>query len=317
MDNLSYDNLFYKKKYFKYKKKYLNLKRKLPIFLLAAIYDYYTFYELLEIKKIKNDDNDDNFEERIDEIIEWRVTGMENNGIRVPEDCEKLEDAVELVEWHMGRGKYTNYSDTFKGKRFSTIVLGKREHMIEDDHLVISSAMNIVGDPMVPKSEIVVLGGILFNEGIHGNCHLQHMTLRQAKGFGVDCLSSFTMEDVLVEQCEDDGVNAYGTGVVGRCTNVEVRHCGWSGVWVSYGASITLIGAKTTVHNNCTKGDSDEYGLKVWGSSATIQLVSPLSKETCSFDNGGGGNWGAKKGADINQIKTISKADMEAAVAGR
>ena len=66
-----------------------------------------------------------------------------------------------------------------------------------------------------------------------------------------------------------------------------VRQCGWSGVYASAGASITLIGNKTTVHHNCTRGDSDEYGLKVKGSSSTIQLVSALTKEIASIDNGG------------------------------
>ena len=108
----------------------------------------------------------------------------------------------------------------------------------------------------------------------------------------------------LVEQCEHVGVLAVGTGVVGRCTNVEVRQCGQSGVVAVDGASITLIGAKTTVHHNCTRGKNSDYGLQLWGSSSTIQLVSPLTKEQVAIDNGGGGNWGAR-GADINQIKTI------------
>jgi hypothetical protein len=30
-----------------------------------------------------------------------------------------------------------------------------------------------------------------------------------------------------------------------------------------------------------------------------------LTKEQVSIDNGGGGNWGALYGGDINQIKTI------------
>jgi hypothetical protein len=164
--------------------------------------------------------------------------------------------------------------------------------------------MNIVGDPKVPKSEIVVVGGIKFEYGIPGNCHLQHLTLRQAKECGVNGLSSFTMENVLVEQCGFSGVVAYGTGVVGRCTNVEVRQCGWSGVSASDGASITLIGAKTTVHHNCTAGGSHDYGLKVYGSSSsTIQLVSPLTKEQVSLDNGGGGNWGveSESGSDSDE----------------
>jgi len=131
--------------------------------------------------------------------------------------------------------------------------------------------------------------------------------------------SSFTLDDVLVEQCGHDGVCAIGTGVVGRCTNVEVRQCGESGVMAQSGASFTLIGAKTTVHHNCTTGISHEYGLKVYNSSSsTIQLVSPLTKEEVSFDNGGGGNWGAEQGAGINQIKTTDASGdtktMEAGV---
>ena len=113
-------------------------------------------------------------------------------------------------------------------------------------------------------------------------------------------------------------MNAYGTGVVGRCTNVEVRQCGMSGVAAFYGASITLIGAKTMVHYNCTKGKSDAYGLGVYGSSSsTIQLVPPLAKEQVSLDNGGGGNWGAEEGGDINQIKTMTEAEIEAAAKER
>jgi len=235
--------------------------------------------------------------------------------VRVPEDCKTLKKAVERVHKENG---------------LTTIVVGKGKHHIKGDSLEIASAMNIVGDLGVPKSEIVVVGGILFWKGIQGNCHLQHLTLRQAKMFGVYGESSFTMEDVVVEQCRI-GVYAYGTGGVGRCTNAEVRQCGWSGVVANRGASITLIGAKTTVHHNSTKkvtvlyknyttGDSDDYGLKVENtmstdsSSSTIQLVSPLTKQQVSLDNGGGGNWGAGKGGDINQIKTISEAELEEAV---
>jgi hypothetical protein len=206
----------------------------------------------------------------------------------VPEDCKTLKEAVTRVE---------------QDPRIATIVLGKGEHVVE--MLKINSAMHIIGRPDVPKEKIVVVGGIQFVNGIAGNCHLQHLTLRGAKGYGVFGQSSFTMADVLVEQCTF-GVGASGTGVVGRCTNVEVRQCGLSGVAASDGASITLIGAKTTVHHNCTKGDSDHYGLVVNGSSSsTIQLVSPLTKEQVSLDNGGGGNWGAEFGGRLNQIKTI------------
>jgi len=155
----------------------------------------------------------------------------------------------------------------------------------------------------------VIVGGIHFEQGIQG-CHLQHLTLRKAEECGVQGYSSFTMEDVLVEQCDIHGVCVYDTVVAG-CSNVEVRQCGGNGVCADMGASITLIGDKTTVHHNCTDGDSDTYGLKVYGSSSTIQLVSPLTKEIVSVDNGGGGNWGTNY-ADTNQIKTILQAEFEA-----
>ncbi len=209
------------------------------------------------------------------ETVEEVVHSTDNSTVRVPEDCKTLEEAVRTVK---------------QDPRITTILLGRGEHQIDGNYLEVSSAMNIVGDPGVPKSEIVVVGGIWFNEGIQGNCHLQHLTLRQAKGRGVFGQSSFTMDDVLVEQCGGDGVTVNGTGVVGRCTNVEVRQCGMSGMVARSGATITLIGAKTTVHHNCTKGHSGQYGLKVWNS--TIQLLSPLTKEQVSLDNGGGGNCG-------------------------
>jgi hypothetical protein len=210
----------------------------------------------------------------------------------VPEDCKTLEEAVKKVK---------------QDGRITTIVLGAGEHQIYCRYLYISSAMNIVGRPDVPKEKIVVMGGFHFMKmSTIFSCHLQHLTLRHAKGEAVLGESSYTMEDVLVEQCGCFGVCASGIGVVGRCTNVEVRQCGWSGVLAHNGASITLIGAKTTVHHNCTIRDNGYYGLTVWGSSSsTIQLVSPLTKEQVSLDNGGGGNWGAFNGGDINQIKTI------------
>jgi len=229
---------------------------------------------------------------QIKTIIEMVGTKPEAE-VRVPEDYKTLKEAVDRV-----------HGDD----RLTTIVVGKGEHQIDGEYLEISSAMNIVGDPAgATKEEIVVVGGIWFEKGIQGNCHLQHLTLRQAWSDGVFGNSSFTMEEVLVEQCSDYGVVADGTGVVGRCTNVEVRQCESGGVWAQNGASITLIGGKTTVHHNCVDGQSGEYGLAV-SDTSTIQLLAPLTKEIVSVDNGGGGNWGVDvDGGDINQIKTINE----------
>jgi len=78
-----------------------------------------------------------------------------------------------------------------------------------------------------------------------------------------------------------------------------------SGVGAFYGGSITLMGAKTTVHHNCTSGSRFAFGLKVYEPTSKIQLVHPLTKESVATDNPGGGNWGAYSGADIDDIQTI------------
>ena len=266
---------------------------------------------------------------------QMRITKMMEKGISVPRDCTTLNAAVSLV--HDSYENSENYIDAKGNTRyFDTIVLERGEHQIKGEYLRITHAMNIMGDTgetkgegetkeegvpkeegetkEVTKEEIVVVGGIQFEHGIQGNCHLQHLTLRGAMGNGVAGLSSFTMEDVLVHHCVNNGVVAIGAGVVGRCTNVEVRQCGGSGVVAEYGGSITLINRKTTVngkviehntkvHHNCTNRGLYDYGLKVYDStsstSSTIKLVSPLTKEGVSLANDGGGNWGADGGADL------------------
>ena len=140
------------------------------------------------------------------------------------------------------------------------------------------------------------------------NVHLENLTIRHLNGTGVRGFSSFTIKDVIIEQCEADGVVASGSSCFGRCTNVEVRQCGMSGVCAVDSASVTLIGPNTTVHDNCTQEINDgSHGLLVNGApSSTIQLVSPLTKEGVSANNNGGRNWGAGNKGDINEIKTIS-----------
>lgn len=85
--------------------------------------------------------------------------------------------------------------------------------------------------------------------------------------------------------------------------NMIVRANGGSGVLASSAASdsggiIKLSSSNTKIESNCigTKryqlqnralGDFD-YGLDVDGASSKIQIVSPLTKETISINNGGG-----------------------------
>jgi len=280
---------------------------KIPEGPVMNVYSYNTLEELVNALQTAKASPD------LVAALNQRVSG----GIHVPRDFATLEEAAGFLERYADSDNdpYSISLRIFKDGADAEhkanddpdivtiprkIVLGEGTHQIQYGHyLEVTSAMHILGDPDVLKSEIVVVGGIYFEEGIQGNCHLQHLTLSHSEGNGVYGSSSFTMEDVLVEQCSGDGVVAIGAGVVGRCTNVEVRQCGGSGVVASNGASITLIGANTSVHHNCTNEVFDDYGLKVFGPSSTIQLLFPLTKEQVSIDNGGGRNWGADGGADL------------------
>jgi hypothetical protein len=73
------------------------------------------------------------------------------------------------------------------------------------------------------------------------------------------------------------------------------------------GGTITLRGNRTLITDNSLNGWSDNYGLKVSGSSSKIQIVKPLTKEAISKGNKGGGDWGAEWGAKLNQIETIEE----------
>ena len=194
----------------------------------------------------------------------------------------------------------------------TTIVLDEGEHIVdeyEDDYydkvnyLHIKCPVHIRGSlDALDKSKIIVVGGFWIERNVNGTVHLENLTIRQSTGCGVYGKSSFTLNDISIEQCGFSGVRASGPSVVGRCTNIIVRQCGESGV-VAHdeissilhpfldGASIILDGTETSIHDNCTKGESNNYGLNVYGSSSKIQINLPLTKDSISKRNGGGGNY--------------------------
>lgn len=214
------------------------------------------------------------------------------NTIQVSENGITLEDAVNQVDG----------DDT-------TIIVGKGTHVVkvykdngEDTNtLHIPSTMRIVGEQGVPRKDIVIVGGIYFQAD---NCHLEGLTVSEAKEHGVRGISYFTMDNVLVNNCGYCGIRVYGADA--KCTNVEVTECGWSGVTAVGGATITLIGDRTSVHGNCIKDlTGDDYGLQA-SQGSTIQLVFPLTKEQVSRNNGG--NNGENRNWDgSGTIKTVTE----------
>ena len=82
-----------------------------------------------------------------------------------------------------------------------------------------------------------------------------------------------------------------------------------SGLIVFNDGLMTIDGNGTTIHHNCTDRDdygkiNGYYGLRNRGSSSTIHLVSPLTKEMISTNNHRGKNY-------RGQIHTITNNDTK------
>ena len=71
-----------------------------------------------------------------------------------------------------------------------------------------------------------------------------------------------------------------------------------------YKKGFVKLHGRTTVHNNCLNGRSSDHGLNVNDSSSKIQIVFPLTKQNCSTDNGGGGNFGGG-GYDAGNLEQV------------
>ena len=75
--------------------------------------------------------------------------------------------------------------------------------------------------------------------------------------------------------------------------------CVYCGIISGENALIELEGDQTKVDGNGTSGDSD-YGLDTYDTSSIIHLLYPLTKESVSTNNHGGGNNGG-----FGTIKTV------------
>ena len=87
------------------------------------------------------------------------------------------------------------------------------------------------------------------------------------------------------------GMLAYDVDVT--CDDLQVIGCHSSGVCVNSDATVTLSGE---IRNTVV------LRLDATSSNAKIHLVTPPTKEQISTNNGGGGNWGRKKGSTIDQV---------------
>ena len=124
---------------------------------------------------------------------------------------------------------------------------------------------------------------------------LKEMTLQEASGNGLESKGglSFLCDSMTFTQCGHRGVWAANTK--GRLINCVFTQCGRSGIFCFTNALIELEGDQTKVDRNVTSGGPG-YGLWTFDTSSRIHLLCPLTKESVSTNNQGGGNYGGPGG---------------------
>jgi hypothetical protein len=133
---------------------------------------------------------------------------------------------------------------------------------------------------------------------------MQGMTMKGSSGYGLRAMNgllSFLCKDMTFTQCGWNGVVVGNTK--GRLINCVITQCGNSGIYCTSNGLIELEGDQTKVDGNVTSGNSYS-GLSTYDTSSTIHLLFPLTQESVSINNGGGGNYG-----NYNSVGTIKTVD--------
>ena len=123
---------------------------------------------------------------------------------------------------------------------------------------------------------------------------MQGMAMKGSNGSGLYNYNglSFLCKDMTFTQSGYSGV--YAENTKGRLNNCVITQCGLSGIFSGSNALIELEGDQTKVDGNGTSEYSGSYGLDTDDTSSTIHLLFPLTQESVSTNNQGGGNYGGR-----------------------
>jgi hypothetical protein len=169
------------------------------------------------------------------------------------------------------------------------IFLENGVHDEQGGYVVIDFPVTIIGES---KDGCTIIGGLKMTGKKEDDVNVKHLTISQSENHGVQGWGGMSIHlfHLNIEKSEECGVRVCETkgNTMSSC---QVSHSKRSGVISVLGGLITMKGSGTSIHNNVTGGDSRQYGLCT-SSSASIHLVSPLTKENISINNGGGGNYG-------------------------
>jgi hypothetical protein len=219
-----------------------------------------------------------------------------------PEGALRVKPGLNSLQNALIKAKENDIKEIFLLNGEHTIEIYKEEdwqgEMIDTNLLVIDFPVTIIGES---KDGCSIIGGLWMEGKKEDDVNVKHLTISQSKGHGVDgnYRMSFHLFHLNIEMSGGDGVSVNSTKR-NTMSNCQVSHSKKSGVEAGYDGLITINGSGTSIHNNVTGGDSWCYGLATSSSSSSIHLVSPLTKENVSINNGGGGNYGGD-----GTIKTI------------
>ncbi len=249
----------------------------------------------------------------------------EPTALMVPEDCDTLEQALERATGTPAASAITTIrlsAGTFEVEGECLAIRTRNTHD-KLDKSIYDFPIEIIGAG--EEKTIITGGGFKIgdkycqhngdsddgdNKRSRNEVILRDMTIHATNGVWNDHGLPTKIVNVVVKGIDGNGVCASGHGEGGsrgriECENVRVSGCKESGFFANQGGTIVLRGEKTLSTGNCT-GTHDTvglcHGLHAAHKSSSIRLVFPLTRETVSTGNGGGGDWGESSLGEINEV---------------
>ena len=201
-----------------------------------------------------------------------------------------------------GKGSVNRGLKEAKEKGYDTVFFEPGIHTVKGDYVVIDREMKICG---AGRDRTIVKGGGFKIKGKKKEGKnvvlLKDMTISETKYKGVYGKNglSWLCDSLIITQCGQWGV--YADNTKGRLINCVITQCRLSGIYCISNALIEVEGDQTKVDGNGTRGYSSQYGLQTSYTSSIIHLLFPLTKESVSTNNSGGGNYGG-----TGTIQTVS-----------
>jgi hypothetical protein len=186
------------------------------------------------------------------------------------------------------------------------IPVTKNQYGQDHNYVTIGYPIMIIG---AGQQKTIIHGGFQIPEQTKEEkkrVDMQGMTMKGSSQFGLMSAFyglSFLCQDMTFTQCGCSGV--YANNTKGRLINCVITQCKYSGIFCFKNALIELEGDQTKVDGNVTSGNSINYGLETCDTSSIIHLLFPLTKESVSTNNRGGGNY-SNDGGSIETVDSFA-----------